>query len=89
MLVSINDGRKFIADNYPGLKYRLSTKTTIGNRPVFESMVGLPTLAWKRVDLLPESMVAIGLVQPNHVINWGYEPCQPDTNTPCTNATLA
>lgn len=81
MLVTQSDARKIIAAAYGSdFKFRLTVRTTVGVRPVHQTNIGMPTLAWRKlaVDrvkggpaMLP-SAVYIGRMLPNGAIDWDY-----------------
>lgn len=81
MIVTQNDARKLIAAAYGSdFKFRLTIKTTVGVRPVWQTNIGMPTLAWRKLAVdsfkgrkatLP-SAVKIGRMLPNGAIDWDY-----------------
>lgn len=78
MLVTQADARKIIAAAYGSdFKFRLTVRTTIGVRPVWQTNLNMHTLAWRKLCVdrkgdLP-SAVYIGRVLPNGAIDWKYE----------------
>jgi hypothetical protein len=65
--------RAFIAKQYPGMKFRLTRKATIGVRPVFEVDLGKPVLVWKKSQF-DGCRIDIGQLLPGGGINWQWQP---------------
>ena len=70
MLVTVNDARKIIKKHYPNMQFKITKSCQIGVRPDYETIIGLPTLAWHKLDRGKDSVVKIGVMLPNGSINW-------------------
>jgi hypothetical protein len=75
MIVTQSDARKILARVYPnmGTPVRLTTACTVGVRPVYETELGLPTLAWRKVATGKDSAVRIGRFLPGGAIDWSWD----------------
>ena len=73
-IVKVELARKIIKLYY-GLNFDfkiLTKSTTLGVRAVYETQIGLPTLAWiKNSDT---QMVSIGSLNENGTIDWNWQP---------------
>ena len=69
MLVTVADARRIIAAAYPDMQFRITTKCTIGCRPVYDPA---PTLVWTKLDRGSDSVVRIGRLLPGNDIDWNY-----------------
>lgn len=74
MLVAPADARRIIARHYPGMKFRILSKSaTVGVRPTVDVLVGLPTLVWIRVAPGADSAVRIGRILPDLTTDWNWK----------------
>jgi hypothetical protein len=73
MIATQADARKIITKHYPDMKFRLTTEVTIGLRPSYFTDLGVPTLVWTKVARGKDSVVKIGVLQPNLTIDWTAE----------------
>ena len=75
MIVTARDARKIIAQHYGNdFEYRiLSRSTTLGVRPVLQTTLGYPTLAWIRLSPGQDSAVRIGKLLPDNTIDWMWD----------------
>jgi hypothetical protein len=81
MIVTQSDARKIIAAAYgPDFKFRLTIACTVGVRPVWQTNLGIATLAWRKLAVdsykgrkaTAPSAVKIGRMLPNGAIDWNY-----------------
>ena len=72
MMMTNLDARKYISKQYPGMKFRITSKVTIGVRPNYETELGFPTLCWTKLDRGNDSVVKIGRMRQNTTIDWDY-----------------
>lgn len=55
-----------------GFKFRITTGCQIGVRPTYETAIGLPTLAWRRLAPGKDSAVAVGAMVAGGGIDWQW-----------------
>ncbi|OGT90129.1 MAG: hypothetical protein A2286_00065 [Gammaproteobacteria bacterium RIFOXYA12_FULL_61_12] len=73
MLVTQKDARRLLAEQYPGMTaIRLTTTTQVAVRPCYETDLGMPSLAWRKVCPGKDSAVRIGILLPNSTIDWDW-----------------
>ena len=71
MIATQQDARRIIASLYDTMPFKLTAKTQIGVRPVYDPR---PTLAWCKLDTGRDSAVRIGHLQPSGGIDWSWAP---------------
>ena len=72
MIATQQDARRIIASLYDAMPFKLTTKTTIGVRPVYDVR---PTLVWRKLDKGRDSAVRIGrMAFPSTDIDWSWAP---------------
>lgn len=72
MIVTQKDARRLITASYPGLLVRLTVRCSIAARPKFEMVLGLPTLAWCKLQKGKSSAVRLGRVLAGGQIDWTW-----------------
>lgn len=70
MMMTNRDARNFIQKAYPEMKFRITSKVTIGVRPNYETILGIPTLCWRKLDKGNDSVVKIGILLSDNSIDW-------------------
>lgn len=73
MITTQQNARRILAGHYSWLRIRLTVRTQIGVRPVYETSLGIPSLAWRKLDAGKDSSVRIGQLLPNGDIGWNWE----------------
>lgn len=72
MIVSVNQARRIIQAHYgKEMKFRITTACTMGVRPNFEIVLGIPMLAWAKIAS-GDSLVKIGKLHPTGMIDWNW-----------------
>lgn len=69
MIATQQDARRIIASQYDDMPFKLTAKTQIGLRPVYDMR---PILAWCKLDKRGDSAVRIGLMQGSGNIDWNW-----------------
>ncbi len=69
MIVTQPDARRIIAAHYDDMPFKLTAKTQLGVRPVFDPR---PTLAWCKLDTGRDSAVRIGQLLQAGGIDWDW-----------------
>lgn len=72
MMLTNSNARAYITKAYPNMKFRITSKVTIGVRPNYEVALGMPTLCWTKLDRGNDSVVKIGRMRENTSIDWDY-----------------
>lgn len=73
MIVTPSDARKIIKAHYGNdFEFRITTGVTLGIRPNYEILSGIPMLAWTRMARGADSVVKIGLCSPTGIVDWNW-----------------
>ena len=72
MIVTQKDAHQILAHHYGAMPVKLTTRCVIGVRTSGEAKLGLPILAWRKLQPGPLSMVQIGRVLANGDVDWHW-----------------
>jgi hypothetical protein len=72
VIVTQKDAHRILERHYGAKPVKLTTQCLIGVRTVSEVKLGLPVLAWRKLQPGPISVVQIGRVLPGGNIDWHW-----------------